>query len=205
MGDSSPTLYITGLPNSGTTYVAHLLWKAGCDFGPENLLWPHGHRRKGMEWKPLREYNVELVRRLTGDVEPKGPGFTLIDEDKRLRHLAEQPPPLPTPDMVKVPDYGITRLYEWYQPDTVLVVRRDVRMWAASMLHWRPLSGRFTAAQLIEDGLRASERMKGREVWFPKVVDDPGYMTEALSGFAGEDRLRWAHEEITRPNWVTKR
>lgn len=191
-------MYVTGLPNSGTTYVAHVLAETGMDTG-EPVHW--SSPKKGLEWVPLRNYNAALIQHLIGDLELM-PGATKVNESKRLEWVRANPIPGDIPKLVKVPDYGITRLYEFVDVGPVVLVVRPVEGWVTSMMSQRPtVNQRFTRDQLGVEYQRAVNRMMldaDLVVEFPRAVFDVEYFSAAVGVDVSE-----AHEKVTDESFVS--
>lgn len=185
-------LYIAGLPNSGTTYVAHLLQAAGLNFG--SVYWPNPKlRRKGMEPESVRAWYLQMFLTEFGTAEPSEAMFTYSGRDAYI----EQHPPPPPPENLKLPDFNVHRLHDHYKPETILKVVRPADGWVESMR-----VNRGTPENLARRLYSwVVERWpNGPEIRFPDCVFDRDYTVETLAPWAD---VTTAWQDLTVPKWVT--
>ena len=193
-------LFVAGLPNSGTTHVAHLLQQAGCDFGSD--VWPHSLHRKGMEWLPVRDWYLRMFDVFMGGPDPGDAIFTMDWQTRRL-YWQECPPPVEPPPCLKVPDFGIHRLDVYYHPEVVLRVVRPKAGWVSSMTKWRPgCRGMDGFLGEVYDMVTATQPADLTVEW-PRCVRDVDYLVGALCGLVERDALLDAFRRVTKPEWVT--
>ena len=185
--------FITGLPNSGTTFTANIIASTS---GADTSEWYSASSRKGAEWRPLRRYHLGMLEDLVGWVQPYTTGWHL-DAVKRRDYLDRCPPPPPA-GLVKLPQWGLCNLHEEFDLPTLLVVR-PTDGWVRSVRHNRRTMAHIEG--LAAEAEEAVERMSAGAdliLEWPRAVKDPDY----FSGVVGFDVSR-AHREITRPDWVT--
>lgn len=190
-------MFITGLPGSGTTWTYAVL--SQLFDGGEDVHWSSG--RKGGEWNPLRRYTLNMHRALLGHVEPTYAPWP-IDDDKRREWLDTNPKPEHLPALVKVPDWGVCRLYEEYDHRSLLVVR-PTGSWLESTRTKRRTMNGIDPTRLVAGAAAAVEKMRETAdliVEWPRALDDPDYFSEVV----GVD-TRKAQAAVTNPEWVSRR
>lgn len=186
-------LFVGGLPNSGTTFVAHVLKQAGFDFSDD--VWPHDLKRKGMEWLPARRWQLTMFQRL-GVSEPSERVLSFTDPE-REEYWRQYPPPADPPPCLKLPDFNIHRLDRYYKPESIVKVVRPFDSWQRSMRTQRPVQDVDLLHEVYTHTLDA---LPGRTVGFPDCVYDPTLISAVV-----DHDITEAHRLVVKPEWVSFR
>lgn len=200
-----PTVYITGMGGSGTTFTFHLFYNAGwqteTDTSPlgRSFGGPSGQygTHRGMEWIPFR-----LIAQCIGEEmgRPQGKAYWTEYELEKVPLLrgkySSLVQSLDYPEVIKCPDFGQHILFDYFKPKHTIVMVRPVddRAERAKGLYGQGLEddiafGTAAGTGLIIHALEDAQ-LSYTVVQFPKVVEDIGYAFFKLRDLVGKNFMK---------------
>lgn len=219
---SRPQIYVTGLLNSGTTWMFNLLWRSGYDVGNINDL--NGNNvlpemRKGGEWQPFFKIAKKIGIELFSE-EEQYPFLTStrkcnINNLKSLRDTINEKFPvshLEFPELVKVPEFGQCFLLDKIKPKHTVVMLRNMEDWVDSVLGGKDET---LQAEVIRGGIFAKGclyyeldrcNLDYTVLYYPKAALDSKYtykkIKHLLDGKVTKEQFTDIHKKLLNLGWI---
>lgn len=222
---TAPSIFITGLAGSGSTWALNLFRELGFDAG-DPLALSGLNERKGAEWRPLVRLNSEIAAK----VQEMYASTALLPvlNAKQVERIAsvyeERLLALDCPEIVKIPGIEATAhvLFSVWKPDLVVLMHRPLWDWMRAKLLTNQAQGIPSAAPMlmaraaaglgmIVDALN-QWKVPYRTLQYPAAAVDAD-IAQAQIGDVVERYLRpkglsvpghfeAAHERATRTEWI---
>lgn len=203
-----PRIFITGLAQSGTTYVATLAWQCGLDLGNDLHGGPLGETSHGAEFTPVLRAAQELQNVIGSSHQSQGAQSAAVQRcQSRLSELD-------CPEVVKLP-FGTTlkTIICGLNPQHIIVVTRSLADRA------KRIYDNIAVEMSYDNVLRQSAMEFGvcmdmveesgypyTTIRFPDCAHSPDLAFQRLGDIFGVSwrSFREAHGRATRLDWMNK-